>query len=249
MSRKPRKLTDSGVYHVIIRGNDQQDIFYDNSDRYFFINRISKYANETNVKIYAYCLMNNHVHFLLGNGNENQNMARFIKKISCSYVYRFNHKYERTGHLFQGRYKSEPIETVEYFKTVYRYIIKNPEKAGICDYKDYKWSSLFCNESNIASNKSYIDSVFGSAKEKFKFLNKNDDQIYMENIENFKKQNDDELKVLFIKQLFSIENVLLLNKEPINLRKQKMSILKQCGLSINQIARITGINRYFIRTA
>lgn len=246
MSRKPRKLVDSGFYHIILRGNNQQNIFNNDTDKDFFINRINKYAKESGIEIFAYCLMDNHVHFLIGNGNNH--MALFVKKIACSYVYYFNHKYGQTGHLFQGRYKSEPIETLEYFKTVYRYILKNPEKANICDFNKYKWSSLQIEKDKSIINFNYLISIFGSEKNKNQFLGLINQDICMENISN-QNLNEQNLYLLFIKQLFSIENILSINKEPNDIKKQRINILKKCGFSVNQIARFTGISKYFIKKA
>ena len=127
MSRKKRLFVPSGIYHVIIRGNDRQNIFIDDEDRKLLINRIKKYSDELNIDIYAYCLMNNHVHMLIGEANDK--MSRFMLKLNTSYARLFNIKYERTCHLFQGRYLSSPIESDESFRKIIRYILKNPEKA------------------------------------------------------------------------------------------------------------------------
>lgn len=168
MARKPRIIGASGVYHVILRGNDQQNLFYNDEDRIFFINRIRKYSKELKIQLYAYCLMSNHVHILLGNGN--LNMSKFVKKLTCSYVYRFNKIYNRTGHLFQGRYKSEPVDTTEYFKTVYRYILQNPQKANICCFQKYKWSSFSIENSSNLIDLNFLDSVFLSSSSREAFL-------------------------------------------------------------------------------
>ena len=141
MSRKPRQFVDSGIYHVILRGNNRQNLFIDETDRKFFIERLKKYSAELKIDVYAYCLMNNHVHILIGNGNDG--MSLLIQKIANSYVFYFNRKYDRCGHLFQGRFKSEPIQDECYFKTVFRYILQNCENAGISRIDKYKWNSFW----------------------------------------------------------------------------------------------------------
>lgn len=250
MARKARKISGTGIYHIILRGNDQQNIFYDDSDKHFFISRIKKYSKETNLVIYSYCLMDNHVHLLIGNGNEEFSMARFVKKLACSYVYRFNHKYNHTGHLFQGRYKSEAIETVEYFKIAYRYILQNPEKANICLFNKYQWNSYKLETKQSFIDHEYIKTIFGGEQNRISFLHCENIDICMENttVQNT-TYNDDEIKTCFIKQLFNIEDVHTINKESIQNQKEKIRTLKACGLSINQIARITNINRNFIKLA
>ena len=111
----------------MLRGINRQNIFEDDEDREKFIQTLSQYSSEE-VKIYAYCLMNNHVHLLLSD----ENLAITMRKICANYVYWFNRKYQRCGHLYQDRYKSEAIKNDSYFITVLRYIHQNPIKAGLC---------------------------------------------------------------------------------------------------------------------
>lgn len=90
--------------------------------------------------IYAYCLMGNHVHLLLKGADEE--IGEVMKRITSSYVYYYNHKYGRIGHLFQERFKSQPVEDWEYFLTLLRYIHQNPLKPQlVTDLRDYHWSS------------------------------------------------------------------------------------------------------------
>ena len=102
MSRKPRKKSESQIYHVILRGNNRQSIFFNDADRFFIINRIQKYSEQTNIELYAYCLMDNHIHLLVGKANPN--LSKFVQKLATSYAMYFNRKYDRCGHLFQGRF-------------------------------------------------------------------------------------------------------------------------------------------------
>lgn len=247
--RKPRVFGETGIYHIIMRGNDQQNIFYDDEDRNFFISRLRKYVLKLNIDLYAYCLMGNHVHLLIGKGNFS--MPDLVKRIACSYVYYFNRKYERSGHLFQGRYKSEPIETTEYFKTVYRYILQNPQKAHICHWEKYKWSSaknlIFMND---FIKESFVEKVFENQLKMFDFLNrKNDDDCMEFYHKKYTSKEDDKIKIKFIKQLFGIKNVLKLAKLPEKEKIDKLKLLKSMNFSINQIARITGIPRKIIKDA
>ena len=93
-----------------------------------------------NYILYAYCLMSNHIHLLIREREDTIGMA--IKRIASSYVYYYNHKYSRDGHLFRERFKSEPVNDMAYFVTLLRYIHQNPLKAGmVADVKDYEFSS------------------------------------------------------------------------------------------------------------
>src|ERR1035437_4828755 len=154
MPRGARKKSESGIYHIIIRGINRQTIFEDEEDSDVFLETIEKYKIETNCEIYAFCLMKNHVHLLIKT-NDN-NLATLMRKIGAKYVYWYNWKYNRVGGLFQDRYKSEPVEDDSYFLTVLRYIHQNPIKAGICNdvakYKESSYSEYINKKSNKIVN-------------------------------------------------------------------------------------------------
>ncbi|WP_157047139.1 transposase [Alkaliphilus metalliredigens] len=139
MPREARQRSKTGIYHVIVRGINQQNIFEDNEDRKRYLETMARFKNELGFEVYAYCLLNNHVHLLIK--EKEVKLSKIFKKIGTSYVHYFNCKYERNGHLFQDRYKSEVVETDSYLHTVTRYIHQNPVKAKVSSIKDYKWSS------------------------------------------------------------------------------------------------------------
>lgn len=111
----------------MLRGINGQIIFEEDYDKKKFIETIKTYKAISGYKIFAYCLMSNHIHLLIK--VEIEDLDLIIKRIAGSYVYWYNWKYKRTGHLFQDRYKSEPVEDDEYFLTVVRYIHQNPMKC------------------------------------------------------------------------------------------------------------------------
>ncbi len=140
MPRVSRIVASSGIYHVMLRGNEQRDIFIDDEDRTRFIGTLKDKLKEGHFKLYAYCLMDNHIHMLISESDKK--ISNFIRRITVSYAYYFNKKYKRIGHLFQDRFKSEPIETDAYLLAAVRYAHKNPVKAGIVmNEADYRWSS------------------------------------------------------------------------------------------------------------
>lgn len=246
MARKRRLYGSSGFYHVILRGNNRQNLFNDDSDRFFFIGRLKKYSVELKVDVHAYCLMNNHVHVLIGNAN--QNMSLLLQKIANSYVFYFNRKYDRCGHLFQGRYKSEPIVDDSHFETVYRYILQNSEKAGLGEFNQYKWNSYWALRKNSKHGfvkVEYAISLFGSKKELMKFLKLKELKKCME-FEN-KFVFSDERAIEFIKKLFGISSPYKLERLMIDDQESKCRVMKKHGIPVNQIARITGISRAIIK--
>lgn len=149
MGRKPRTLSSTGIYHICIRGVNKQRIFEYIEDYKGFFTILRQARNtdtfgnvlETpNFELFAYCLMDNHVHLLLAT-NE-LTISEIIKRISSSYARFFNNRYNRVGHLFQDRFRSETCEDKKYLFILLRYIHFNPIKAGVClKPEDYPHSS------------------------------------------------------------------------------------------------------------
>jgi len=124
----------------MLRGTNRQEIFHDEEDSIRFLETLDRYKKESEIKVYGWCLMGNHIHLLLDEGKED--IAVTMKRIGISYAWFYNWKYKTTGHLFQDRYKSETVESNEYLIAAVRYIHQNPIKAGIVRRPDeWKWSS------------------------------------------------------------------------------------------------------------
>ena len=149
MPRQQRQTSGTGIYHVMLRGINHQDIFEDREDYWKFLRllRQQTFPEDNQGKplpphciIYAYCLMPNHVHLLIRELDEG--ISAPISSISIAYAQYFNKRYEHSGHLFQDRFKSEPVNDMTYFVTLLRYIHQNPIAAGIApDVRHYPWSS------------------------------------------------------------------------------------------------------------
>lgn len=146
--RNLRAISMTGIYHVILRGNNKQMLFFEKVDYYKFIDILKTMQYEEddfgreihNYCLYAYCLMPNHVHLLIK--TIDTPISQCMSKINVSYAMYYNIHYDHTGHVFQDRYRSEPCEDMDYFKTLLRYIHQNPVKGGLCPkVSDYKWSS------------------------------------------------------------------------------------------------------------
>ncbi|MDR3585382.1 MAG: transposase [Desulfosporosinus sp.] len=147
MPRAQRVKGEFSTYHVVQRGNEKKKIFRDNEDKVKFLETLSKAKEKYNFLLYAYCLMDNHIHLLVNdNGND---ISKLMKSINVSYVSYFNRAYQRCGHLFQDRFKSEVVKDDRYLLEVSRYIHNNPVKAKMVERADeFKWSSY-----NIYSGK------------------------------------------------------------------------------------------------
>ena len=140
MPRKARQKSKTGIYHVIVRGINRQDIFHDDEDRKRFLETLCRVSKESNSEVFGYCLMSNHVHLLIKEGDSG--ISHAMKRLGTSYAYWYNWKHEHTGHVFQDRFKSECVENDTYLMTVIRYIHRNPVKAKLVLNPDhYNWSS------------------------------------------------------------------------------------------------------------
>ena len=240
MSRLPRIFSYTSFYHVIVRGIGKQILFEENADYRFYLSILKKHSIETNIRVYAYCLMENHVHILLY--DPEKNLSLLMKKIGVCYAHFFNKKYERTGHLFQDRYLSEPVETEAYLLTVYRYILKNPEKAGICTPKNYPWSSYH----EYTTIPDFLQELIASKGGFESFISENDSCDCME-YESIRQ--DDKWAEKIIRQQLKGKSGTILQNYDRRSRNQVLHSLKEAGLSIRQIERLTGINRGVIQKA
>ncbi|MBI4209305.1 MAG: transposase [Deltaproteobacteria bacterium] len=140
MARKPRLHFPSALYHVISRGNQRQPIFLDTEDHKHFLARFQHYHQKFPFHLYAYVLMPNHFHCLIQ--VENVPLGKILQPLLLSYTYYFNHKYEKVGHLFQGRFKAILCDQEVYLLELIRYIHLNPIRAKMAQrVEDYPWSS------------------------------------------------------------------------------------------------------------
>lgn len=250
MSRNPRKKSESGYYHVMLRGNEKKNIFNNDEDKIRFIETIYEKKQENRFLLHALCLMDNHIHLMLSEGNED--IAKIMKRITVSYVHYFNKKYKRVGHLFQDRYKSEVVEEDGYVLSLARYIHQNPVKAGIVkNASDYKWSSyngyIYNNDylSKIL-DREMILGLFSShpevAQEAFKnYMNEAGNEKFIEDTEE--AIDEEEARIIFEDML--IKKGLKTNGDtktqiPNEIIKDFKDKTK---LSIRKIATITGMNK------
>jgi len=243
LTRRPR---ETGKYfHIIVRGIGKQIIFEDASDREIYIGYLKKYAGETDVSIIAYCLMENHVHILALDSQGS--VSVFMKKMGVSYAQYYNRKYERTGHLFQDRFKSETITDVAHLLSAYRYILNNPVKAGICRAEEYPWSSF--NEygkENGLTDTGMLRRMIGDEAEFNRFMQICDDA---EHIEDEKPKRDDAWALEILKKELNISSGTMLQQMGREQRDEALARLKRKGLSVRQLERLTGINRGVIQKA
>ncbi|MBI1921343.1 MAG: transposase [Geobacter sp.] len=139
MARKPRIHYPGAVFHVILRGNAGAPIFFDDRDRYRLYLMLQHAVEKFGCRIHAFCLMTNHIHLVMQTGE--MPLARIMQNISLRYTKWINYSRQRTGHVFQGRYKALLIDSDSYLLELVRYVHLNPVRAGIAkESDDYLWT-------------------------------------------------------------------------------------------------------------
>jgi REP element-mobilizing transposase RayT len=138
--RRPRLHIPGACYHVTLRGNHQQDIFFSEADRQLLSLYVAAARERTGVRIHAYCWMSNHIHLLIQVADAP--LGAFMQRIGTRYARAIQARVPTTGHLFQNRYHALLVDVDRYFVALLRYIHLNPVRAGlVADPAEYLWSS------------------------------------------------------------------------------------------------------------
>ena len=245
MPRTKRKESETKIYNVTIKGANSQLMFYDEEDREKFLAALERACEKCEVRLAARVLMSNHVHLVVH--AELGNMARFFKSVGASYVYYYNHKYARTGPLWNARFYSDPVETEEAYKQVTAYIYNNPVAVKIAETPDvYAWSNF---RAVLAGDDPHARAAMAEAGDVDEIL-----QYALDYSEAKKQENceggaenacmehfsDDELAT-FIKDLIdgaSITNVVNLAEKT---QRDILKNLLDLGSNAGQMSRVTGI--------
>ncbi len=166
---RTHQLKSSLLYHIFGRGNDRKEIFLDAEDYHYFINLLIDYSKKHSFCVYHWVLMPNHYHLLLEIGLP-EKISSIMSGLARSYVYHHHKKYQTSGHLWQGRFKSQPIQKEMYMLSCGRYIERNPVKAGIITLaEDYPYSSaayyVFGKKDGLTVESPLFADIFGVQKE------------------------------------------------------------------------------------
>ena len=256
MPRQAKQTSKTGIYHLLVRGINRGVIFHDDQDHLRYLDTLKRIAMDSNALILGYCLMYNHAHILLK--EESKKISHLMHRLGSSYAYYYNCKYERVGHVFQNRFKSENIEDDTYLKTVIRYIHQNPVKAGMVKRaEEYRWSSCKAYyDANCLSGITNTGLILGMFSEKEEQAIKALQQFT--EVDNKDKCLDDmETSALTDSQAREVVEKVLNNKTVKTLhemnkadRDMVLRTLKEIeGLSIRQISRLTGESFNIVKRA
>jgi len=243
MPRRSRVTNETDTYHIMSRGIDRQLLFEDRKDFMKYKEILAKYVRECGIVLYAYCLMDNHVHLAVKVSEVPLHM--FVKKLNVSYVQYFNYKYQRSGPLFQDRYRCELILSDTQLIRTIRYIHANPVKAGLCrspeEYDHSSYSEFLFNSADNLAGFDNVSKMFSSIMEFEDFSRQNDDRNYLD-ISNTERINDRNALLMIKDRYPDLEprSIIRLNKSE---RNAFIMDMRSLGLSINQICRITGLTK------
>ena len=230
----------------MLRGINKQNIFEEPGDYQKVLELLNQGKEIDGITLYGYCLMPNHIHLLLKAGNESLEPA--MKRLGSKYAVWFNTKYQRVGHLFQDRFRSETVEDPPYFLTVLRYIHFNPVQAGLVKLpQEYKYSSYGCY---------FGDDVFVDTETAFSYMPKEllteyhtagCSDVCMDLPEASMPRLTEEQAKTEMRRITKCGSSAEFQALPQEKKIKLVKKMKARGLSVRQISRLTGLTYYSIQ--
>ncbi|MCQ2462405.1 MAG: transposase [Clostridia bacterium] len=229
----------------MFRGINKQKIFNELYDYKKALDLLIDCRNRNDFQLFAYCFMPNHIHILMKEGSKPIGTA--LKSFGIRYATWYNAKYSRVGHLFQDRFKSESVEDEVYFCTVLRYILQNPVKAGlVSDVKDYQFSSY----SDFFGNGEIVDRAFSLSLHDInswdEFIRIDESTKCLDITENIPIRLTQEQAMTVFQNIAMCESPADFQNYDIQKQQKITVMLKDNGLSVRQIASLTGLSCYAV---
>ncbi len=248
MPRINRVESPTGIYHAMQRGVGKQIIFEDECDYRFYIKKLSEYVSLANIELIAYCLMDNHVHLLVKSGSK-EDISNLMHRLGSSYANYYNQKYVHFGHVFQGRFACEIVDSEQYLLSCVRYIHNNPVNAGLAARESYKWSSYndYVLDRGV-TNREIIMSIIGSV-DQFKEFSRIKDDTEVMDCTNQALTTKDGIEMIKDKYGYNCEDGSVVNRLCKKERDCILRELKKMGFTAKHIELITGVSRTIIYKA
>lgn len=248
MPRTPRQRSETGYYHVTLRGNGKQLLFETGKDRAAFMEAARSSFMHSGISLIAWCLMGNHVHLIID--DPHGRMSEAIHHISSSYASYFNRTFGHTGHVFEGRFGSVAIRDDGQLLAAVRYVHDNPLKGMGISPDRYPWSS-YSEYASGASTYTDIDGVLGmlgGTQGFIAFSERGDMEAYRPAFRRYADADERERLAHDIFERFgcAAANVKELPKVT---RDQVLKALCDGGMSVKHVQRLTGIGEWAIRKA
>ena len=243
------RCESSSVYvHVTQRGLGRRLIFEDDNDRKKYLSTLKSKLMDYELAVFAWVLMGNHVHLLLK--ADPNSLSKFMQRVGISYAQYFNGRHGHTGKLFQNRFSSAAIDYEEHLLAAVRYIHRNPETAGICNTEEYPWSSYreivgmnAHGESTGICDVTAVVNLFGSINGFTEYHNDRSRYDTIADISIYRPRISDAEAVNIARSQFGehySDHISTMKKAD---RDNALRLLKDLGLSVRQIERLTGIGR------
>lgn len=247
MAKRNTKESATDIYHVVTRGVNRRVLFEDENDRLRYLDYLVDSLGEHGGRLLAWCLMTNHVHLLVS--IEFGHLPDFMRRLNHGYARYFNSKYDRVGHLFQGRFWSEAVETEEYLLTVTRYVHQNPVKALMTSDCNYRWSSY----GQYAGNREFeicdTSTVMGAFGDLSGFLEFHSTLSLEDTCLEIKLQMSDEEAFDYASEIIGAEKLCGLRDAGKAERDACLRIMKSCMIPRDQIASIAGVSESMVDRA
>lgn len=246
MPRIARERSKTGIYHIMMRGIDKRWIFLQDQDYQRFLELLDRVKRKSEMQVLAYCLMKNHIHLLVKEGNEY--IGDTVRRINVGYALYHNQTHERTGYLFQNRFRSEAINDDRYLFTVFRYIHQNPVKAELVEgIEDYPWSSYheYLRRKRRIIDESLLWAKFPGERSIRAFHQEKLEEGCMDLVEEI-SYSDKELGI-HIEDKMGIKELTNLSAEVRNGEIRR--IREETKASIRQLARVLRLNRNTVHAA
>ena len=245
MPRSARIKAESGFYHVIQKATGGQNLFEDTLDFRTYLEYLKSKSEANGVGVIAYCLMSNHIHLLVQDSDGH--LSEMMHALAMSYAQHFNKRGGHIGHVFQQRFKSQPIEDNGYLLQAVRYIHNNPAKAGICSAPDYYWSSYreYVGKPEIADTAGVLELCGGvDGFKAFSAQYERDERV-------FEKPDrlSDAAAMVVAEEILGPLPISELKAADKGRRNTLLFQLRRAGISVRQLSRMTGIGKNIIERA
>lgn len=143
MGLRSRLVIPNLPHHVVHRGHNRHAVFETDADRRAYLSTLAEFREVLSIKVYAWCLMTNHVHLVVDPGGAKSSIALLMKRLAGRHTRRLNRLHDKSGTAWEGRYKCSPIDSRGYLLACTRYVELNPVRAGIAAHPaEYRWSSF-----------------------------------------------------------------------------------------------------------
>lgn len=255
MARKARLRSNDGIYHILLQGNNRQDIFLDDEDKFKMMQILKDKKQDNAFFLYSFCIMNNHIHLILRERHDG--ISHILKRAATSYAFYFNKKTNRLGRVFQDRFKSEAINKNNLLSVI-RFVHQNPIKAGIGHMDEYRWSSYpeYIGNTEGQVDSSEILDMFSKDREIaigefIRFSHVKADETWLETADD--KEIDSTNVYDFTNKFLKDSSLTLEDLKKPECKKIRdeiiLYLMNNSNLSKRRIAEILGINRETVRKA